>query len=282
MDTSSFGHVGTARVILVIFLALFLCPHVLAESRSGDSVTWTQRGDDLFLQGRYGDAVEAYNKALEMDPYYSIAWNRRGYALTKLGYYEEAIRNFDRAIELDPYYGQAWDNKGDVLYRIGQYNESISAFDRAIAINPNDLHAMVKKGQNLQKLGLNEEARAVYEEVVRIADRNIRRNPNDAKYDADLWSDKGDALFRLGQFPEALDAYNRSLEINPKNPDANISRTLIIETLQTNEGNTSPVSAEAVVLPSTPITRAAIPVVIPLFAVFLLVLAAGIARKTHK
>lgn len=267
------------RAIIAILLLISLYPAVYAESRTGDYATWTQRGDDLYLQGRYGEAVDAYNKALEMDPYYSLAWNKRGIALVQLGYYEEAIRNFNRAIELDPFYGQAWDNKGDVMLQTGQYNESMSAYERAIAINPNDLHALSGKGANLQKLGRNEEARGAFEEVVRIADRNIRRNPNDAKYDANLWSDKGDALFRLGQLPEALIAYNHSLEINPKNPDVTRNRDLVIGMINVGEGNTSPATGDPVILPTTTPTRAGSYLLIPLLG---LTLAAGIVLFSRK
>jgi tetratricopeptide (TPR) repeat protein len=279
MHLRSPGSARTVRVILMVSVLLSLCPYVLAENRTGDSASWTQRGDDLYLQARYGDAVDAYNKALEIDPYYSIAWNKRGNALTQLGYYEEAIRNYDKAIELDPYYGQAWDNKGHALFRVGLFNESLNAYNRAIAINPNDLHAMVNKGMNLQKLGRNDEARTVYEDVGRIADKEIRRNPNDAKYDADLWSNKGDALFHLGQFPEALSAYNRSLEINPKNPDVNRSRTLLIEAMNGEDGNRSPALEEAVVLPPTPSPSAGISVSVPVLVVSLMVLVYGLTRK---
>jgi tetratricopeptide (TPR) repeat protein len=273
------GSLRTVRVILMVAVLLSLCPYVLAESRTGDSATWTQRGDDLYLQARYGDAVDAYNKALEIDPYYSIAWNKRGNALTRLGYYEEAIRNYDKAIELDPYYGQAWDNKGHALYRVGMFNESLNAYNRAIAINPNDLHAMVNKGMNLQKLGRVGEARTVYEDVVKIADKENRRNPNDAKYDSDLWSNKGDALFRLGQFSDALIAYNRSLEINPKNQDVNASRTLLIEAMNTGEGNLSPALKEEIIPPATPSPSAGLPVLIPLLGISLGLLVYGLIRK---
>lgn len=279
MHLRSPGSARTVRVILVLTVLISLCPIALAESKTGDSASWTQRGDDLYLQARYGDAVDAYNKALELDPYYSIAWNKRGNALTQLGYYEEAIRNFDKAIELDPYYGQAWDNKGYALYQIDKYNESIDAYNRAIAINPNDLHAMVNKGTNLQKLGRVAEARTVYEDVVKIADKEIRRNPNDAKYDSGLWSNKGDALFRLGQFPDALIAYNRSLEINPKNQDVIASRTLLIEAMNTGEGNISPALKEEIIPAVTPSPSAGLPVPVPLIGLSLAALAYGLIRK---
>jgi tetratricopeptide (TPR) repeat protein len=266
-------------VIIILALGFSLFSPVAAENRTGDAVSWTQRGDDLQMQGRYGDAVDAYNKALEIDPYYSIAWNERGTALTALGYYEEAIRSYNKAIELDPYYGQAWDNKGYALYRDGMFNESLTAYNRAIAINPNDLHALVNKGIDLQKLGRIDEARAAYEEVVKIADKEVRKDPNNANYDADLWANKGDALLRLGRFSEALDAYNRSLAINPKNNEVEKSRDLLIGGENNPEMNSSGAVAEGVILPTTPPTSAPVPGIIPLSSIFFLILFYGLIRN---
>jgi tetratricopeptide (TPR) repeat protein len=266
-------------VIMILTIGFLLCSPVVAENNAGDAVSWTLRGGDLQKQGQYRDALDAYNQAVELDPYYSIAWNGRGNALTALGYYEEAIRSYNRAIELDPYYGQAWDNKGLVLYRDGRFNESLVAYNRAIAINPNDLHALLNKGMNLQKLGRLDEARSAYEDVVKIADKEVRKDPNTANYNADLWANRGDALFRLGQFSEALDSYNRSLAINPKNTEVEQSRDQLIGIENSPVENKTLAVAEEVVLPTTPPTSAAIPAIIPLASIFVLLIFYGWIRK---
>jgi tetratricopeptide (TPR) repeat protein len=55
---------------------------------------------------------------------------------------------------------------------------------------------------------------------VKLAEYEVRKHPNDARYDARLWANKGDALYRLGRYQEAMDAYSVSLQINPKNEQA--------------------------------------------------------------
>jgi tetratricopeptide (TPR) repeat protein len=266
-------------IILILVIGFLLCSPVVAENNAGDAVSWTLRGNDLQKQEQYRDALDAYNNAVELDPYYSIAWNGRGNALTALGYYEEAIRSYNRAIELDPYYGQAWDNKGFALYRDGMFNESLAAYNRAIAINPNDLHALLNKGMNLQKLGRLDEARSAYEDVVKIADKEVRKDPNTANYNADLWAKRGDALFRLGQFSEALDSYNRSRVINPKNTEVEQSRDQLIRMENIPGENKTLVVAEEGVLPTTPPAAAAIPAIIPLASIFVLLICYGWIRK---
>ena len=41
-----------------------------------------------------------------------------------------------------------------------------------------------------------------------------------AAHDSDVLDDKGDALYNLNQFNEAIKAYDKAIEINPQNSDA--------------------------------------------------------------
>ncbi len=193
---------------------------VSADTPSEISISWIQKGDNYAAQGLYRDALGAYDSAIATDPYNSIAWNRKGVALMKTGYDAEAVKAFEKSIELDPYYSEAWNNKGDAYNHLGEYSNAIAAYERALAINQNDLYALVQKGINLQESGNPAGAMKVYEEVIRIAEREVRKHPNDARFDADLWTNKGDALAHLGRYFDALDAYETALKINPKHEGA--------------------------------------------------------------
>jgi tetratricopeptide (TPR) repeat protein len=48
---------------------------------------WSSAGDLLKQKGNYTGAIEAYNKALEIDPNYINAWDGKGWALNELGNY---------------------------------------------------------------------------------------------------------------------------------------------------------------------------------------------------
>ena len=58
-------------------------------------------------------------------------WNNKGWKILFLGDYEEAIRAFDKAIEIDPYLAGAWYNKGLALKLIGRTAEANAAFAEA-------------------------------------------------------------------------------------------------------------------------------------------------------
>lgn len=207
------GYVGLVLALLLLFL---LCATASADNPAEVAMALSKKADDFVAQGKYMEAIELYNEAIAKDPYSSTTWNRLGKAEMNVGRYPDAVAAFQKALELDPYYSAAWKNKGDALHAQEKYQAAIEAYDRALAINPNDLSSLLQKGINLQLLGKSTQAMEVYTEVVRLAEREVRRNPNTAKYDATLWTNKGDALSRLGRHQEALQAYQTAVEINPK------------------------------------------------------------------
>ena len=243
---------GILSVFLVVLLMGAMVMPVAATTQMEESVTLVQTGNDLMAQGRYGDALIAFDGAIGRDPYSSLAWNGRGIALLKMGAVKGAPEAFKKAVEIDPYYVTAWDNLGESYSYLGRFPEAIDAYDRAIAVNPNDLYAMVHKGMSLQELGKPEEAMQLYEDTVRLAEYEVRKHPNDARYDARLWANKGDALYRLGRYQEAMDAYSVALQINPKNEQALNGKNAVEAVIQVPSATTGGVPPPLESLTPTP------------------------------
>lgn len=56
-------------------------------------------------------------------------WLERGLVLRERRQYEEAIDAFDRTLEIDPSSRDAWNYKGDVLEKLKRYDEAQAAFE---------------------------------------------------------------------------------------------------------------------------------------------------------
>jgi Flp pilus assembly protein TadD len=61
---------------------------------------WLEEGNARFIQGKYTDAILAFDEAIRLDPELSPAWIGKGNALGALGRASEANAAYDRAREL--------------------------------------------------------------------------------------------------------------------------------------------------------------------------------------
>ena len=114
-----------------------------------------------------GAAINAYDKAIQLDPLYAKAYNNRGVAKAKLGRHEEAITDYDKAIRLDPS-ASAYYNRGIAKAKLGRHEEAITDYDKAIRLDPGHAKAYNSRGNAKVKLGRHEEAITDYDKAVRL------------------------------------------------------------------------------------------------------------------
>ena len=166
---------------------------------------WNIKGLALNYLGEYDEAIQVLDKAMEIDPNNALTWNIKGVALDNLGKHDEAIQALDKAIEIEPKFASAWSNKGWALNNAGKYDEAKLALDKAIEIDPNNVEAWNNKGYALDNLGKHVEA-------IQALDKAIEIDPNNAG----AWNNKGQALSNLGRYDEAMQAFDKAIEITPK------------------------------------------------------------------
>ena len=66
------------------------------------SSTYKKKGEQLFLKGKYQEAIKDFDMAIQLDPTISDYWELRGRCKYYLDQYEEAIKDLYIAIKLDP------------------------------------------------------------------------------------------------------------------------------------------------------------------------------------
>jgi FixJ family two-component response regulator len=81
---------------------------------SKNSNSWealSAKADIFYLQERYHDALDACNKALQINKQNALIWNTKGNVLYKLERYDQAIECYNKAIEISPLFPRSWYNK---------------------------------------------------------------------------------------------------------------------------------------------------------------------------
>jgi tetratricopeptide (TPR) repeat protein len=185
------------------------------QSLLHDALAWNDRGVALYNQSKYDEALQAFDRSVEIDPQLDGVWSNKGATLMRVGkgvdmsvMDNKAIQAFDKAIEINPQSYGAWNNKGIALNKKAEYEEATKAFDKATKINPSNPAAWRNKGIVLLYQGV------FLEDAVQAFDKAIEINPQDAS----AWHHKGRALFgqgETGENSEAIKCLRRALEIDP-------------------------------------------------------------------
>jgi tetratricopeptide (TPR) repeat protein len=68
---------------------------------------WYAKGTYEGMLGRYDEALEAFEHALELDELYVAAWDGKAWVLGILGRKVEALAAVNKALELEPEYFDA-------------------------------------------------------------------------------------------------------------------------------------------------------------------------------
>ena len=111
-----------------------------ASGNAGTAVTRARllgaRGADFMRQGRFAEALAAFDEALGIEPNVIEAISNRATALFELSHAEDAVAGFDRALELDPSHAISWNNRGNALCALGRFEDALASYDKALEIQP--------------------------------------------------------------------------------------------------------------------------------------------------
>ena len=205
-------------ILAVLMILAALCVNVAAQEDNAED--WFQKGEKLKLNGSHEEALNAYDKAIELNQSNALIWNAKSIVLFLTGEYEKTIEACDKALELEMdefNSGMSWQLKGEALRILGRTDEAKEAFENALAQadkaiedqkNSSNLElsiAWLLKGELLERQDRYEEAFQAYGNATAIY-------PNYSS----SWVDKGDSLRTMGRYDEAIEAYDRALEIDPK------------------------------------------------------------------
>ncbi len=165
---------------------------------------YSKEGDNFFFEGRYEEAINAYNESIRLEPNGADVWNNRGVVLTRLQRYDPAIASYDHALQILPNYGDAWNNRGVTLLELQRYEDAIDSYDHAIQVKPDYADAWNNRGVAFARLQNFEEAILSYNEALRIKNDYL-----------DAWNNRGHALAKLQKLDAAIDCYNQAVKIRP-------------------------------------------------------------------
>ena len=119
-----------------------------AVARGGEISAHLRRGNSFYQEGKYEEALQAYEEAEMLEPDAPEVHYNKACALYRQGKHEEAVQELEIATTAKDKSLQqkAWYNMGNACYRSGQLDRAIESYVRALLLDPRDLQAK----QNLE------------------------------------------------------------------------------------------------------------------------------------
>jgi len=134
--------------------------------------------------------------------------------------YSEAIQYYDKALEIDPRDYNALVYKGYALELLGKHREAQDCFNKAFSISPIEAYFLYRKlgdsyekGKELSGLGKHEEASKFFDTIFLMSPLEAYSNYRKAM---GFYNDAMNS-FNIGNYKDALNSLNKALEIDPEN-----------------------------------------------------------------
>ncbi|MDD4858734.1 MAG: tetratricopeptide repeat protein [Dehalococcoidales bacterium] len=171
LSTMITAHKNWARVVFSASLAvLFGVMLWFSAPTSETAIAANNQGVSFNNSEEYTKGIEAFNKAIKLDPGFALAYNNRGWAYLELGQYEQAITDCTMAIDLDPKLALAYSNRGLAYVKLGRYEQAVADCTKAIELDPGLALAYSNRGLAYISLGY-------YEQAISDFDRALALDP---------------------------------------------------------------------------------------------------------
>ena len=181
---------------ICLFAAVCILMHPVAAATQPDEATTKYNLAEIKLsQGEFEQAIKYFDEALvantsmmEKAGTIIYVYSDKAGALIQLERYDEVISTADKGLAIDNTYPVLWNNKGYALYKLGKSQDAVNAFDKAIL-----------------------KATSIKESLNKTAGETDSLVDSLPKY----LTNKGDALYDMGRYQDAIAAYTKALNEDP-------------------------------------------------------------------
>lgn len=168
-------------------------------------------GNALQGQRRHAEAIDAFQKAVTLNPKSAEAYLNLSDALYQAGRPGEAADMAVQAILAAPDMAEAHINFGNALLALGSPDEAVEAYVKATRLDPGNALAWLNMGNAHASTGAVDAAIDCYHRSIALGDGIVKR------------FNLGNALYGANRLDEAATAYAKGLELNPAHLDCLIN-----------------------------------------------------------
>ncbi len=173
---SKLGVVTGLAIILGILVLLSIS--VTAQEMTAED--WYKKGQVMYENGSYQEALEAYDEVLKMDPQNVSAWHYKGMVLAGMGLGVEANQSLQKAM---------------------------GYLDQMLQEDPENPEALWLMAEGMDLLGRSEEALEAYSLVAEL----------NSSHALAAWVREADIMAAFGRYNQSAEAFNKAMDLVPAN-----------------------------------------------------------------
>ncbi len=217
--------IGLALVLAVLSM---LCMAAVAQEKTASY--WAAQGDDLLGKGSINEALESYEKAIQLDPENEslLLGAATMHHILQVQAATKALGIIEKKLEKNPQDMNAWSSRSVALTNLGRDDEALKSrekvlelLDQSLEKDPTNSTSWMAKAEILAGIDRLEEA-------VQACDKVIEINTSLVGYAAET---KGYLLEGLGRNEGALQAYDMAIKLSPENGGLWYSKGGVLKTL---------------------------------------------------
>ena len=201
------------NILLVITLSVFIfLPGIRISDATGEDVTTLhQTARKCYNEGRISQAIETYERILELDPQFLPAYNDAGCCYLEQGNYSKAIERFQRGLAIKPGDLTILFNLCNAYEKSGNPAEVRNTLDKILVTDPASTKA--RSMLIMTHLNMNNPDAAITE-----AKKLIMQEPDNIKNEKLLIQ----AYLKKGDYLNAKAECKKVMAISPNDPEIKV------------------------------------------------------------
>ena len=172
-----------------------------AIAMNADYYNLCRKGQILRTSGRFSEAIEVFDQAIEVDPTDAFAYYATGWCHELSGDDSAAMECYDQGIDVDKRYPYIFLMRGQLFMKRGESALAVADFEKVLQIDTTVIDGSCRQ-YALHFLGRDQEAE---EWMLRLID--------DEPYKSIHYYDKACLYSRMGRLDEAVEALKKSLDM---------------------------------------------------------------------
>ena len=130
---------------------------------------WFNLGNAYMAIGQPDEAIAAYKKQIENNPYDAYAYNGLGLAYEQQSHFDEAIQQFRKQLEINPLDQYAHANLGRLFLNQKKFADAVPELEKAVELQPKSAVIQIELGQAYIGNNQTDKGMAAFDKAINLS-----------------------------------------------------------------------------------------------------------------